>query len=391
VVRLSPEGAIIAISNPINDPDGVAVNSQGQVFVGGGNRITTANSLDGGTNMIFATGFINLNNIAIDGNDRIVVAENDGRILEVDASGKILVPPLASLGSTGNPLSFDADDRLFAGGCAVPGPVGSLVIIIDGVVIPVTTQTINPQRIAFGPGGAFGNEIFASEPLLNRVLKVDESTGTITTFTTGIKNPVGLAFDGTNVLYVAEPGLGRIIKIFPTNSPPVAVCKETFEIPADSNCQATITTLDVDGGSYDPDEGDEITLSLDNSGPFGIGTHYVELTVTDQKGESDSCFATVTVVDTLAPVPDAADNCDAAPTNKTGKITSVVSNEPINGLGDGETSPDWEITGDLTLNLRAERSGNGNGRIYTVTVECTDDVGNTTTGTVTVVVPKNKK
>lgn len=83
-----------------------------------------------------------------------------------------------------------------------------------------------------------------------------------------------------------------------------------------------------------------------------------------------------------------ADNCDSA---TTGKIISVESNEPIDGLGDGDTSPDWEITGDLTLNLRAERSGKGNGRIYTITVECKDAPGNTTTGTVTVVVPKSQK
>jgi hypothetical protein len=85
---------------------------------------------------------------------------------------------------------------------------------------------------------------------------------------------------------------------------------------------------------------------------------------------------------------EAANNCDGSTVSK---ITAVESNEPVDGLGDGDTSPDWEITGDLTLNLRAERSGKGNGRIYTITVECSDAVGNTTPGTVTVVVPKNKK
>jgi hypothetical protein len=29
------------------------------------------------------------------------------------------------------------------------------------------------------------------------------------------------------------------------------------------------------------------------------------------------------------------------------RIASVASNEPIDGLGDGDTAPDWEITGDL--------------------------------------------
>jgi hypothetical protein len=84
------------------------------------------------------------------------------------------------------------------------------------------------------------------------------------------------------------------ISFGPINEPPVAVCSD-IEIAADENCEAYITAADVDGGSYDPDQGDEITLSLDNTGPFSPGTHYVELTVTDQEGASDSCFAEVKV------------------------------------------------------------------------------------------------
>jgi hypothetical protein len=83
----------------------------------------------------------------------------------------------------------------------------------------------------------------------------------------------------------------------------------------------------------------------------------------------------------------ASDNCDPS---AVCKIVSVSSNEPVNGLGDGDTAPDWLITGDLTVNLRAERSGKGNGRIYTVTFECTDASGNSATGTTTVAVPHDQ-
>ncbi len=71
------------------------------------------------------------------------------------------------------------------------------------------------------------------------------------------------------------------------------------------------------------------------------------------------------------------------------KIVSATSNEPDNGLGDGDTANDIQVTGDLTLNLRAERSGKGNGRIYTVTVEARDAAGNAATKSVTVSVPKD--
>jgi hypothetical protein len=66
----------------------------------------------------------------------------------------------------------------------------------------------------------------------------------------------------------------------------------------------------------------------------------------------------------------------------------VTSNEPITGLWRGDIGPDWEITGDLTVNLRSERSPKGNGRVYTITVECTDRSGNATQSSVTVAVPR---
>jgi len=84
----------------------------------------------------------------------------------------------------------------------------------------------------------------------------------------------------------------------------------------------------------------------------------------------------------------ATDNCDPAPHCH---ITRVNSNEPVNGLGDGDTAPDWIITGDLTVDLRAERSGRGNGRIYRVTVTCADACGNSSVGNTAVTVPHDQK
>ena len=82
---------------------------------------------------------------------------------------------------------------------------------------------------------------------------------------------------------------------------------------------------------------------------------------------------------------DVSDACDA---NSNCKIVSVASNEAANGKGDGNTEPDWEITGILTLDLRAERSGQGDGRVYTLSIECTDSSDNSSTTEVTVTVPR---
>ena len=81
---------------------------------------------------------------------------------------------------------------------------------------------------------------------------------------------------------------------------------------------------------------------------------------------------------------DVKDNCGAVTTALT-----VTSNEPVNGSGDGGTSPDWEILDANHVRLRAERSGNSNGRIYTITITATDSAGGSSRQTVTVTVPHN--
>jgi hypothetical protein len=69
---------------------------------------------------------------------------------------------------------------------------------------------------------------------------------------------------------------------------------------------------------------------------------------------------------------------------------SVTSNEPVNGPGDGNTSPDWLVLTNHIVFLRAERASGGAGRVYTVTITATDVAGQTTQTSVTVSVPKNR-
>ena len=71
----------------------------------------------------------------------------------------------------------------------------------------------------------------------------------------------------------------------------------------------------------------------------------------------------------------------------TCRVVAVTSNEPANGTGDGDTSPDWSFGSGLSMSVRSERDGTGSGRVYTITVECTDDGGGVQRRTVTVSVP----
>lgn len=141
---------------------------------------------------------------------------------------------------------------------------------------------------------------------------------------------------------------------------------------------------------------------------FALGTTLVTAVAQDASGNTASGTFNVIVRDTTAPAFESLtaspnrlhaanhklipitltavvrDAADRAPRTR---IVSVASNQSANGHGDGNTSSDWNITGDLTLELRAERSGNADDRIYTITVETTDASGNTRPATVAVVVP----
>jgi predicted extracellular nuclease len=90
---------------------------------------------------------------------------------------------------------------------------------------------------------------------------------------------------------------------------------------------------------------------------------------------------------TVSAVVTVADNIDPNPTLT---LVSVTSNEPDDGLGDGDTPDDIVVVDDFTFELRAERSGTGDGRVYTITYEATDACGNSTIATATVTVPHSK-
>jgi hypothetical protein len=65
---------------------------------------------------------------------------------------------------------------------------------------------------------------------------------------------------------------------------------------------------------------------------------------------------------------------------------SISSNEPLNDIGDGNTAVDYQVVSDHQVRLRAERAGPRTGRVYTITIQCRDALGNLTTTTTTVTV-----
>lgn len=72
------------------------------------------------------------------------------------------------------------------------------------------------------------------------------------------------------------------------------------------------------------------------------------------------------------------------------ELLSVISNEPDDSTGDGKTINDIVIIDNDSIQLRAERTGNGSDRVYTITYQATNSCGATTTATALVTVPHNK-
>jgi len=198
---------------------------------------------------------------------------------------------------------------------------------------------------------------------------------------------------------------GRIV-----NEPPTASAGPPQTVECTSAAGAGIT-LDS-SASTDPDNnialrvwrqgtrvGEEIGYEPKVQVDLGLGsTQTYFLRVIDAFGQSSESSTTATVADTTPPVilglsvtpdtlwpPDgklvpvtvlvsSSDTCDP---NPSCALTQITSDEPI-------TAADAQITGPLTAQLAAKRLGSASGRLYTLTVQCTDASGNGATATATV-------
>jgi hypothetical protein len=94
-----------------------------------------------------------------------------------------------------------------------------------------------------------------------------------------------------------------------------------------------------------------------------------------------------TIADLVSSV---TDSCDASLGLADAVISQVTSDEAVNGPGTGNTQNDIVIASDCrSAQLRIERQGGGNGRVYDIALHVQDPAGNRTATTVQVMVPAN--
>jgi hypothetical protein len=150
----------------------------------------------------------------------------------------------------------------------------------------------------------------------------------------------------------------------PAKVPPVAVC-QNLNLNADANCQANGS---VNNGSFDPDGG-AVTVEQTPAGPYGLGVNNITLIVTDDEGDKDTCFATITVIDVTDPVV----TCPANVTvnNAAGQCGAIVNYAAATAVDNCD--------GSVSLSYSAASGSFFPVGTTTVAVIGTDDAGNADT------------
>jgi hypothetical protein len=155
---------------------------------------------------------------------------------------------------------------------------------------------------------------------------------------------------------------------------PVVNC-QNVTIYLDANGAASITAADINNNSTDNCALNSLTAGQTSFTCANIGANTVSLTATDASGNSSSCNATVTVLDTVSPVANCQNITIYLDANGTASITAAdinnnsTDNCALNSLTAGQTSFTCANIGANTVSFTAtDASGNSSSCNATVTV-----------------------
>ena len=176
--------------------------------------------------------------------------------------------------------------------------------------------------------------------------------------------------DGDALTYEWYDDGGRMIASGPT---------PTVELPAGEHDIALVVG---DGICASVPDTVHISLQADDEPPRLEVVPKIEL------WPPNHAYHTFTLSECVASI---RDSCDAAlDVDSAGRILWVSSNQPDDARGDGHTSGDIIVLDDRTFQVRAERQGNGKGRVYQVGFAVTDASGNTATAICQLGVPHDR-
>jgi len=154
---------------------------------------------------------------------------------------------------------------------------------------------------------------------------------------------------------------------------PDVVCQD-ITVQLDANGVATIDSNELDNGSTDACGIESIVADITTFGCADVGANTVTLTVTDVNGNSDTCAATVTVEDNVAPVALCQDITVFL--DETG-VTTIEGSDVDGGSVDAcgiaslSVSPDTFRCADVGSNLVTLTVTDSNGQTSTCTANVT--------------------
>ena len=186
--------------------------------------------------------------------------------------------------------------------------------------------------------------------------------------------------------------------------PLVHECHTPFTDPgatADDSCAGDLTSAITKVSNVDPDTVGDYTIVYTVSDGHNTTTKTRHVQVRDTTPPVITLTNAVislwppnhgyTTVNLTQLVANASDSCDSGVDLSDVVIEKVTSDELENSGGDGNTLNDIVIAANCrSANLRRERDGSSNGRVYTFTFRVQDPSGNVTRATATVTVPKSQ-
>ena len=201
-------------------PDGgLAVTDEAGLFVADARRMTAlavgaAGPTTTGALAVGSGAFLDRLYLCDPANDRVVRTTVAGDAYETFATGVKGGEGLAfgPGGAWGTDL-FVGDCDLTSLGTGADGPGRIARITPAGAVSTVVQSPLlgGACALAFDTGGRFGGDLFAADILNERILRIT-SAGAVSVFATGFANLAGsgcLAFGADGALYVADPGAGE--------------------------------------------------------------------------------------------------------------------------------------------------------------------------------------
>jgi uncharacterized repeat protein (TIGR01451 family) len=233
---------------------------------------------------------------------------------------------------------------------------------------PSITMTVSPNPVLTGANVAYTMTLRNRRVTPATDVRVSDSLPNLTTFA-GCTSTGGVTCgaSGNNVSVTYPTLLGDALQT-------ITVLATVDCNVADGVSFSNTASVSSSSSDADPTNNAAIAHVVTSNPPPVIGNVSVDKPVVKPSPQHKMELITVNYT--------VEDNCG------TPTITlSVSSNEPINGTDDGDTSPDWEIVDAHHVRLRAERSGTGTGRIYTIAITASDSVGNSSGATSTVRVP----